>query len=217
MKPKFPLRATDGTTTVDVQLLEVSPGAITAGSGAINIAGNGDVTGPSSAVDGNLAVFDGTTGKLIKDGGAVPGGYLSAVLQSDFTKTNNTLASVTDLTLNLEAGKWYRITGQLTEAGPTSGGTLDFAGGTVTATGVSGNAVGFDDNSGSLLAISIASLGGATLNVSSGDIAYWNFDFTIQVNAGGTLIPRFAQDVTDADPSTLRKYATIQAVDVTPS
>lgn len=32
--------------------------------------GTGDVTGPASAVDGNLAVFDGTTGKVIKDGGA---------------------------------------------------------------------------------------------------------------------------------------------------
>lgn len=34
--------------------------------------GSGDVVGPSSAVDGHLAVFDGATGKLIKDGGAVP-------------------------------------------------------------------------------------------------------------------------------------------------
>ena len=30
----------------------------------------GDVDGPATAVDGNLAVFDGVTGKLIKDGGA---------------------------------------------------------------------------------------------------------------------------------------------------
>lgn len=36
--------------------------------------GLGDVVGPSSAVDGNLAVFDGTSGKLIKDGGPVPSG-----------------------------------------------------------------------------------------------------------------------------------------------
>jgi hypothetical protein len=34
--------------------------------------GSGDVVGPSSATDGHLAVFDGATGKLIKDGGAVP-------------------------------------------------------------------------------------------------------------------------------------------------
>lgn len=34
--------------------------------------GSGDVVGPLSAVDGNLAVFDGTSGMLIKDGGPSP-------------------------------------------------------------------------------------------------------------------------------------------------
>lgn len=44
--------------------------------------GGGDVDGPASAVDDNIAVFDGVTGKLIKDGGmtiaqiiAASGGY----------------------------------------------------------------------------------------------------------------------------------------------
>lgn len=32
--------------------------------------GSGDVTGPASSVDDNIATFDGTTGKLIQDGGA---------------------------------------------------------------------------------------------------------------------------------------------------
>ena len=36
-------------------------------------AGSGDVVGPAGATDGHLALFDGVTGKLIKDGG-VPGG-----------------------------------------------------------------------------------------------------------------------------------------------
>lgn len=36
--------------------------------------GSGDVVGPASAVSGHLAVFDGTTGKLLKDGGPVPSG-----------------------------------------------------------------------------------------------------------------------------------------------
>jgi len=31
--------------------------------------GSGDVVGPSTATDGNLALFDGTTGKLLEDGG----------------------------------------------------------------------------------------------------------------------------------------------------
>ena len=44
--------------------LRFGRGASGGGSG-----GTGDVTGPASAVDGNLAVFDGTTGKVIKDSG----------------------------------------------------------------------------------------------------------------------------------------------------
>jgi hypothetical protein len=36
----------------------------------------GNVDGPASATDGHLAVFDGTTGKLIKDGGAAPAGTI---------------------------------------------------------------------------------------------------------------------------------------------
>jgi len=31
----------------------------------------GDVEGPLSAVDGDIALFDGTTGKLLKDGGTL--------------------------------------------------------------------------------------------------------------------------------------------------
>src|SRR3990167_1231106 len=34
-----------------------------------DIGGSGDVVGPASAVDGNIATFDSTTGKLIQDGG----------------------------------------------------------------------------------------------------------------------------------------------------
>ena len=34
-------------------------------------AGSGDVVGPSVGVDGDIALFDGTTGKLIKDGGTL--------------------------------------------------------------------------------------------------------------------------------------------------
>ena len=34
--------------------------------------GSGDVTGPASSGDGNLAVFNGTSGKVIQDGGPVP-------------------------------------------------------------------------------------------------------------------------------------------------
>ncbi len=42
--------------------------------------GSGDVVGPASAVDGNIAAFDSTTGKLIKDSaiGTAAGGHIIA-------------------------------------------------------------------------------------------------------------------------------------------
>jgi hypothetical protein len=41
-------------------------------------AGDGDVVGPASAVDGNLAVFDGASGKLLADGGVAPASFATA-------------------------------------------------------------------------------------------------------------------------------------------
>lgn len=41
-------------------------------------AGSGDVVGPTSAVDERIAVFDTTTGKLIKDGGVAVAGLATA-------------------------------------------------------------------------------------------------------------------------------------------
>ncbi len=39
--------------------------------------GFGDVAGPASAVDGNIALFNGTTGKIIKDGGTALAGLVT--------------------------------------------------------------------------------------------------------------------------------------------
>lgn len=44
---------------------------LSAGSGALNSGNSGDVVGPSSSFDGEMAVFSGTTGKIIKNGGAL--------------------------------------------------------------------------------------------------------------------------------------------------
>jgi hypothetical protein len=50
--------------------------------------GSGDVTGPSSAANANIAVFDGTDGKTIKDGGSA----ISALMQADFSNATGTLS-----------------------------------------------------------------------------------------------------------------------------
>ena len=54
---------------------------------AVNIrgasgSGTGDLVGPSSAIDGEMALFDGVTGKLVKGGGAPTSGTVTSVAMS---------------------------------------------------------------------------------------------------------------------------------------
>ena len=73
--------------------------------------GSGDVVGPASAVDSGVALFDGTTGKLIKDGGvlgtaaftatgdyatAAQGALADTALQS-FTETDPVVGAITGI------------------------------------------------------------------------------------------------------------------------
>lgn len=73
----------DGTPSVVINKLKVPNGSLTNdGGGVVTLAivGTGDVVGPASAIDGHLAVFDSTTGKLIKDGGAPGAGSTPSAL-----------------------------------------------------------------------------------------------------------------------------------------
>lgn len=57
---------------IALETSDIPGGAI--GCQVIALLGGGNVVGPLSAVDGHLAVFSGTSGVLIKDGGTVPAG-----------------------------------------------------------------------------------------------------------------------------------------------
>jgi hypothetical protein len=63
---------TTGNTLTKATLTAGSGISVTNGAGSITIASTvtGDVVGPASATDGAVALFDGTTGKLLKNGGA---------------------------------------------------------------------------------------------------------------------------------------------------
>lgn len=57
---------TSGSTLARAKLTAGSNVTITNGSGTISIAAAGNVAGPSSSTANNFALFDGTTGKLVK-------------------------------------------------------------------------------------------------------------------------------------------------------
>ncbi|MBF0167696.1 MAG: hypothetical protein HQL45_08690 [Alphaproteobacteria bacterium] len=79
--------------------------------------GTGDVVGPASATDANIALFDGVTGKLIKDGGVALSG-----------KANTSHAHVaSDLSDFTEAAQ--DVVGAMVQA---AGGSYDDGAGTVT-------------------------------------------------------------------------------------
>lgn len=59
------------STFVKTILDDADAAAVRATIGAAASAASGDVTGPASAVNLHIAQFDGTTGKLLKDGGAL--------------------------------------------------------------------------------------------------------------------------------------------------
>lgn len=79
--------------------------------------GGGDVVGPAVAVDGNLAVFDGVTGKLIKDGGSPSAGSADGWVAASGTWSYSSADSPTfvisvnaDVTNELHAGMKVKLT-----------------------------------------------------------------------------------------------------------
>lgn len=146
---------------------------------------------------------------------AVP---INAVTQSDFSKTDNTFSNVTDLTVNLAAGRWYNVEfrGIISDTAVVSG-VIDFNGGTATLTGGNGwvnvsSSEGFDT-----LVDAFHTLASTATGAGTGFSAEIAINLRIQVNAAGTFIPRFKQSSTNATATTLMKYALLTVTDITPN
>jgi hypothetical protein len=102
---------------VDLPFKTITAGpniVLTASATELNIdsvaLGTGDVVGPASAVNENIAVFDTTTGKLLKDGGTTiaailaavsPVNYIESSSSGSFSTTSSSYTNVTNLNVTI--------------------------------------------------------------------------------------------------------------------
>jgi hypothetical protein len=169
-----------------------------------------DITlAPNEAAE---CLYDGTTQRwrVWKSGNL---GFQSAVLEADFSATNDDVLSVVtgwSNPITLVAGKTYQILAQWYMSGTDGGVAFDFGGGSVVPVGLSGSLVFHDATT--TVNYHFEGLGETYTSPSSGMAS---LNFTIEVDTTGTLIPNFAQVAADAAASAMTKYATIAATDIT--
>ena len=90
-----------------------------AGKDGTDGAAGGDVSGPASAVDENIAVFDGVTGKLIKDGLINKSAITANTAKVSFDSTSSTrLANTSGTNTGDQVGDGVTITGAGTVGDP---------------------------------------------------------------------------------------------------
>lgn len=79
--------AAEAAAIIDAELL------VNAGGGG----GGGDVVGPAGAVDSRIALFDGVTGKLIKDSGSTVASVISTAILSGYLLQSSVIMTEADI------------------------------------------------------------------------------------------------------------------------
>lgn len=131
------LPADDGD---DGQFLRTNGAGVT--SWAASVGGGGDVTGPSSSVDNEIALFSGTTGKLIKRATtsgivkATSGVISAAAAGTDYVAPNAAITGATNTKIT------YDAKGLVTAGASAVLASADFANQGTTTTLLHGNAAG---------------------------------------------------------------------------
>lgn len=122
-------------------------------------------------------------------------------VSSQFNKTNNTLADITGLSINVEAGKAYGFRAVLFTSSNSSGGVKSAISGTATATSI--HYEGFTYSGGTITQTRSTALAGAVGGVTAVTAATIIIEGHIVVNAAGTLTVQFAQNATFATQSSV--------------
>ncbi len=173
--------ASSGGTTPDISLpLPADATKFLNGIGTFTVpagTSTGDVVGPSSAVADDIATFNGTTGKLIKDGGKKI---------ADLVLANGAITGATKTKIT------YDAKGLVTAGADATLASADFANQGTTTTVLHGNAAG-NPAFGSVVAGDIASDAVTTVKILDDNVTYAK----MQNAAANTFIARAANSSGD--------------------
>lgn len=134
---------------------------------------------------------------------------------TQFNKTNNTLAAVTDLTKNVVSGKKYSFRALLHVTAGAVGGYLVAMGGTSTMTSIVYNVrAQRNDTAVNTVTSRQTTLGGAGVGAVGGTEVFIEIEGSFVVNAAGTFLVQFAQSVTDATQSSVLVGSTLTLEEV---
>lgn len=142
---------------------------------------------------------------------------LAAVVSSQFDKTSSTtLADVTGLTRNVEAGRTYAFTAVLYTTSNVAGGVKAAISGTATATSIVYEAEVKDGSTFATMGTSRATALGTTVgDVTAVTAARITITGTIVVNAAGTLTVQFAQNASNGTASSVLVNSSFNLVPIT--
>jgi hypothetical protein len=196
----------DGLTTTPghVAVFTSADGKLIEDGGAIP-AGTGDMFGTATATDGNLMVFD-VDGYHAKDGGAAPVLPSIKVLTTQFDKTNNSPATITELSTDVVSGGVYIFRGVFQTTSESAGGIYLAC---LLTGGLSGSpflCCGYLMDSVNALMLSSydTTAGGGSLFSTTGMTqALVTFDGYLSAIADGTILIKFSQNVVNANPSSI--------------
>ncbi len=126
--------------------------------------------------------------------------------------STTTLTADPHLSLTLATGKVYRIDFEIYFYGDVSIAKVDFNGGTATMAGLRGEAKTYSlDGDGLLNVVGINTLADESAAGFAGATTLLQGSIIVEVNAGGTLVMRWAQVASDATATTVYKYSNITA------
>lgn len=139
---------------------------------------------------------------------------LKTVLLEDFTKTDNIFGVVPDFGLILQTGRAYHITGRVTPNAGYGGWRMKFDGGDVVVSEMDGGVIGFNGADAFVAGSHLPTLS-TVFGTPEDETTPMFIDMTVKVAQGGLLAPQFAKNADEEnEPSTLLKYATLQAVNI---